>query len=411
MTLGALAALAAALCWTLSTSLWRRLPTSLGAAQLNLLKNLLALALLGPALLLFPGVVPAPLLLPLALSGVVGIGLGDSLFFAALRRLGTRRTLTLEAGGPAFTALVGALVLAEVPRPLQWLGIGLISLAVLLVARGAPPQRPDQALGLGPDRWGVSLALGALACGSAGALLARSALVAGTVDPLQSAAVRLAAASLVLLPLLRTWPRPGQRPWPAPARWPLVLLATLLGTSAGIVLQQTALQLLPGAGGGPDGHGTGDGLAPGVPGRGPAGEAGAGGGPAGAGGRQFGGGPMGLEGDGRWQLPQPRLGLPLRPGHQLAQLQGQGITTQLGGQPLQLGGAAQQLLQEHRGEVGIALEPRLAGHPGFDRLAGRHGALVGRTDLLQTAQAVGQQAQVVAFQCRQQASLQQRQVI
>jgi drug/metabolite transporter (DMT)-like permease len=243
LPLGALAALAAALCWTLSTSLWRRLPTSLGAAQLNLLKNLLALALLGPALLLLPGVVPTPLLLPLALSGVVGIGLGDSLFFAALRRLGTRRTLTLEAGGPAFTALVGALVLAEVPRPLQWLGIGLISLAVLLVARGiGEPEGPRRR----PDPWGVPLALGALACGSAGALLARSALVAGTVGPVQSAAVRLAAAALVLLPLLRTWPHPGQRPWPAGARWPLVLLATLLGTSAGIVLQQTALQRLPG---------------------------------------------------------------------------------------------------------------------------------------------------------------------
>ncbi len=243
MPLGALAALAAALCWTLSTSLWRRLPTSLGAAQLNLVKNLLALALLGPALLLLPGVVPAPLLLPLALSGVVGIGLGDSLFFAALRRLGTRRTLTLEAGGPAFTALVGALVLAEVPRPLQWLGIGLISLAVLLVARGIGiPDGPRRR----PDLWGVPLALGALACGSAGALLARSALVAGTVGPVQSAAVRLAAAALVLLPLLRTWPHLGQRPWPAGARWPLVLLATLLGTSAGIVLQQAALQRLPG---------------------------------------------------------------------------------------------------------------------------------------------------------------------
>lgn len=246
LPLGALAALAAALCWTLSTSLWRRLPTALGAAHLNLLKNLLALALLLPVLALVPGGVPTPLLLPLALSGVVGIGLGDSLFFAALRRLGTRRTLTLEAGGPAFTAIAGALVLAEVPRPLQWLGIGLISLAVLLVAQGAPQKAPDPALDLGSDRWGVSLALGALVCGSAGALLARSALVAGTVGPVQSAAVRLAAAALVLLPLLRTWPRLGQRPCPAGAHWPLLLLATLLGTSAGIVLQQTALQRLPG---------------------------------------------------------------------------------------------------------------------------------------------------------------------
>ena len=51
---GALAALAAALCWTAASSLWRGLATSLSASQLNLLKNLLALALLAPGLLLLP---------------------------------------------------------------------------------------------------------------------------------------------------------------------------------------------------------------------------------------------------------------------------------------------------------------------------------------------------------------------
>ena len=40
------AALAAALCWTIASLIWRRLPTSLGGAQLNLLKNLIALGVL-----------------------------------------------------------------------------------------------------------------------------------------------------------------------------------------------------------------------------------------------------------------------------------------------------------------------------------------------------------------------------
>ena len=51
MLIGALAALAAALCWTLASSLWRRLPTSLSGAELNLLKNWLALAMLLPLVL------------------------------------------------------------------------------------------------------------------------------------------------------------------------------------------------------------------------------------------------------------------------------------------------------------------------------------------------------------------------
>ena len=246
---GALAALAAALCWTLASSLWHRLPTSLSAVQLNLLKNLLALVLLAPALALQPWRVGwAPLLL-LAASGVLGIALGDSLYFAALRRLGTRRCLTLDAGGPAVTAVAGFLWLAEWPSPRQWLGVGLISLAVLLVARQKPERSPAAGLAVpaAAQRLGVVLALGALLCGSGGALLARAALRAGELDPLQSAVLRLAAASLVLLPLLRGVPASPPRPRPAQRRWPLWLAATLLGTSAGIALQQTALQHLPGA--------------------------------------------------------------------------------------------------------------------------------------------------------------------
>jgi DME family drug/metabolite transporter len=245
------AALAAAFCWALSSLLWRRLPTSLSAARLNLLKNLLAVALLLPLALLLPWrLSPRPLAL-LALSGVLGIALGDTLFFAALRRLGTRRTLTIDAGGPAVTSLAGVALLGEVPRPAQWLGIGLISLAVLLVVQQRPagtgaPGREAAADGVAIDGPGVALALGALACGSGGALLARAGLLAGGPAPLQAATLRLAAAALVMLPLLKGLPRAVQGPRPAERRWPLALAATLLGTSAGIALQQTALAGLPG---------------------------------------------------------------------------------------------------------------------------------------------------------------------
>lgn len=246
------AGLAAALCWTLASVLWRRLPTSLSPARLNLLKNLAAFGLQLPLVLLVPWQAPPASVLTLALSGVVGIALGDTLFFAALRRLGTRRTLTLDAGGPAVTALGGVALLQETPRPGQWLGIALISLAVLLVARQAPGDIPAAASGdaaPGPgrsDRLGVALALGALLSGSAGALLSRRGLLSGGLSPLQAATLRLGAAALVLLPLLRGMPPPGRQPRPALRRWPWLLLATLLGTSAGIALQQTALAGLPG---------------------------------------------------------------------------------------------------------------------------------------------------------------------
>jgi len=306
--IGVLAALAAALCWTLASSLWRRLPTSLGPGQLNLLKNLVALALQLPLLLALvaigvawaggsAGSGGAGSVALLLLSGVVGIALGDSFYLAALRRLGTRRALTFDAAGPALSAIGAALLLAEVPAPRQWLGIGLISVAVLLVAAQTPRQAPATALAAAPatqaaialatapataiaagspgsgslgslgsrgptglfgpsgsmapglhsqQGLGILLALAAVFCGVAAALLSRAALREGLFSPLLSATLRLGAAALVMLPMLWRLPTAARRPLPAQRRWPLLLLATLLGTCAGLVLQQTALAQLKG---------------------------------------------------------------------------------------------------------------------------------------------------------------------
>jgi drug/metabolite transporter, DME family len=244
---GALAALAAALCWTLASFCWRRLPISLGAAELNLLKNALGLALLLPLQLLVWQPLPTVSWLLLGASGVLGIAAGDSLFFAALRRLGTRRTLTIEAAAPVVTTLAALTLLAEWPTATQLLGLGLVSAAVVMVAQC---QRGDgPAKGLLPGwRQGVVLALLAVLCASGGALLSRQVLAAQLISPWQAASLRLVAAILAQLPLapgLLAVARARVGPRPACRRWPWVLLATLLGTTLGIGLQQAALAQLP----------------------------------------------------------------------------------------------------------------------------------------------------------------------
>ena len=197
---GVIAALSAAFCWTVASLIWRRLPTSLTATRLNLLKNLLALALQGPLLLLAWGTARpdgglAPEILLLAGSGIIGIALGDSLHFAALRRLGTRRTLTIASAAPALTTLVGIGLLGETPRSAQWPGIALISLAVLLVSRRDPVPAAPGSVRL--DVLGLVLAFSALVCNCGGALLSRAALRTGTLGPLEASTLRLTAAALV----------------------------------------------------------------------------------------------------------------------------------------------------------------------------------------------------------------------
>ena len=72
--------------------------------------------------------------------------------------------------------------------------------------------------------------------------MARQALISSPLSPLQTAAIRLFAGWLGLLPLLRghLYPR-GIAPAPAIR----MVLATLLGTNLGILLQQMMFQTLP----------------------------------------------------------------------------------------------------------------------------------------------------------------------
>lgn len=256
--MGVIAGLAAALAWTVASSLWRSLSTSLNALQLNGLKNAIACLLLLPVLLTLDWGSAPQIWGLLLLSGVVGIAAGDSFYLAALRRLGTRRTLTVEALSPLVAAISGMLWMGEAMQPRTWLAAGLVSLSVLIVAHQHPPERttPD-ARGINAQMLGISLALLAVSCGVAGAALSRSVLTDAEVHPLQSAAVRLLGGLIALVPWLGLswhglnwssgWTRVigSRRPKPQQRRAWRVVIATLLGTNLGILLQQIVLQQLP----------------------------------------------------------------------------------------------------------------------------------------------------------------------
>jgi drug/metabolite transporter (DMT)-like permease len=181
----------------------------------------------------------------LLISGGIGISLGDSFYLAALRRLGTRRTLTLESLAPLIAALGGLVVMGERIEVQAWLGAAMVSLSVVLVARQRPPDGTRELdCARKVQGQGIAFALLAVLCGVSGAAVSRSVLISTDLTAWQSAATRLLGGLLLLLPWLRLrtlFPKPR----PKHRRWPRVLLATLLGTNVGIVLQQVVLKQLP----------------------------------------------------------------------------------------------------------------------------------------------------------------------
>ncbi|ABB26181.1 conserved hypothetical protein [Synechococcus sp. CC9902] len=237
MFIGHQAALAAAMAWTTASALWRSLSQFGTAIELNGLKNGLALLFFLPFLFTLPWTDQTGAIVVLLLSGVIGIAAGDSFYLGGLRRLGTQRALTVEAIGPVLASMGGVLMMGDTVRPAAWAGALLVSCAVVLVA-----QQSKASSATNGTAFGLLLCVLAVMCGLSGAFLSRHVLITSSLSPMQTAAVRLLGGWLGLLPLLRGRLSPKHLPKGVVAK---VVLATLLGTNLGIVLQQIVFQSLP----------------------------------------------------------------------------------------------------------------------------------------------------------------------
>jgi drug/metabolite transporter (DMT)-like permease len=149
--MGALAALTASLCWAVASILFTRLRAEIGPVGLNLLKCALALAALAATRALTAGNAPFAGIGYgeagwLALSGVIGLAVGDSFLFLAFSRIGPRRTLLLSTTTPPITAMLAWPVLGEALGPGSWLGMALTlgGVAWVIAERApAPPPSPN----------------------------------------------------------------------------------------------------------------------------------------------------------------------------------------------------------------------------------------------------------------------------
>ncbi len=113
-----LAALGAAACWALTgiISVWPA--AHLGAPAFNRARQVFVTALLAGYVTMTGtwGQLDADNLVPLLLSGLIGIFVGDTLLFAALNRVGPRRAGILFALNAPIAAMLGFVVLGETHR-------------------------------------------------------------------------------------------------------------------------------------------------------------------------------------------------------------------------------------------------------------------------------------------------------
>ncbi|MDF5725018.1 MAG: DMT family transporter [Rhizonema sp. PD37] len=242
---GEIAALLCAGLWAIASVIYARLGERIPPIQLNLMKGIVAIALLLLTILikgeLLIAISPLPLCL-LILSGIVGIGLGDTAFLAAINCLGARRALLIETLAPALTAILALVFLQERLNIAAWSGIMLSIFGVAWVA----VERTSNTSGTVIDLWqGLNFSLLSAIATATGSVLARAAFLHGNVSPLWAALLRLCGGVLIIVVWI-SFPNRRRSFQLETLRSRRVIAAAFFaiffGTYLGIWLQQTAIK-------------------------------------------------------------------------------------------------------------------------------------------------------------------------
>lgn len=197
----------AALFWTISSMLWGRV--HLSPLGINLAKNAVGSTLLLLHLTVLAVLFGTPLLeVPrtglgwLAISGLVGIVIGDTFFFRSIQILGPRLALMTATATPMFSLIVGYLLLGESLTETAGVGVILTVLGITVVVSDRKAR--SEAPGLFPGKvWtGVLCGLCGALCQSLGGALSKWGME--DCGPLEATFVRTCVALICTLSFA-TW--------------------------------------------------------------------------------------------------------------------------------------------------------------------------------------------------------------
>lgn len=243
--IGESAALSAALLWAISSVIYSRLGLKISPLQLNLYKGIIAIALIAITLMIQGTALinlSTSTVVLLTISGMIGIGLGDTAYFSALNRLGARRTLLLETSSPPMGALLALIFIGEQLAYSSWCGIFLTILGIAWVIS---ERNPVDQLSVSPQgiMWGILAALAQ----ALGAVISRYALIQSAVTPLESTLIRLIGGTVIVIGLLfLPVAQQTKMQWQLSRRsLGIIAIAAFGSTYLGIWLQQISLKFAP----------------------------------------------------------------------------------------------------------------------------------------------------------------------
>jgi drug/metabolite transporter (DMT)-like permease len=222
--LGPIAGVVTSVLWTATSIFFSVAGRRIGSTAVNATRIALAIVLL--ALIHRFAISPDGSWIPdvqskqvwlLALSGVIGLAIGDQCLFTAFVDIGPRLSNLLMTTAPVFAAVLSWVFLGEVLTPIAWLGMAITIGGIGWVILERSPERVTPS----PHRVrGVVLAVTGGFCQAAGLMLSKAGMGHGWLaedqhlDPQAATLVRMAFAGVGVLPILvlaRSRFRPAQR--------------------------------------------------------------------------------------------------------------------------------------------------------------------------------------------------------
>ena len=230
--------------WALAVVMFRRSGESMPPFELNLSKNLLASSLMLPTIVLWHGFAlpqfTATEWVVMLVSGMLGIALGDTLYFRALNLLGAGRTGIVSSLLSPFVILLSALFLGERLSLGQWGGFALVMGGILLVTW----RRHQEEVGSEQLRSGVLLGVLSIFCMAIGVVMVKGILE--TRPFMWVAETRLVgglAGMMLVATLQGRWGRIRHN-YRQPHGWAVTLLAGGLGGYLSMMLWLAGYKLL-----------------------------------------------------------------------------------------------------------------------------------------------------------------------
>lgn len=240
--MGEFAALTASVLWAGISIVFTAVAFKIGTVQLNIDRMSLASIFLIITIALF-GIsleVNFNQFIFLAISGVIGLVLGDSFLFMSFKEIGPRLTMLLYSVNPAIAAILAFLFLGEV---LDWMGI--IGIFIVLTGIGMVVlEKPQLDSKFKFTRKGLIYGLLGGLGQAVGLILAKNAYSYGDIHSLSATFYRIASAAVIMLPLgiaLGRYKNPFKLYFNDLKTFRLVVLGSIMGPYLGISLSFVAL--------------------------------------------------------------------------------------------------------------------------------------------------------------------------